>query len=64
MPVQNSNHKIYACSADIATPLHQILKPTLLNSLLCHKGQFALRTMVLEDRLLGKYLVINPKSHD
>ena len=39
MPVQNSNSKISA-HPDLASNLHQIPKPNIFNSLLCHKRQF------------------------
>ena len=54
MPVQNSNFKISA-RPDLATDLLQIHIPATINSLVCQKGQF---TLVLEDGLLGQYLVI------
>ena len=60
MPVQNSNSKISA-HPDLATQLLQILIPTILNSLLCQKGQFTLQP-ALEDGLLEKYLVIAPRK--
>ena len=58
MPAQNSNSKISA-HPYLDTNLLQILIPTTFSSLLCHKEQF---TLVLEDGLLGKYLVITPKK--
>ena len=42
MPVQNNNFKISA-RPDLATDLLQILIPTIINSLLCQKGQIALQ---------------------
>ena len=59
MPVQNSYFKISA-RPDLATYLLQILIPATFNSLVCQKGQFTLLLYVLEDGLLGKYLVITP----
>ena len=59
MPVQISYFKISA-RPDLATYLVQILIPAIYNSLVCQKGQFTLQLIVLEDGLLGKYLVITP----
>ena len=59
MPVQNSNSQISA-RPDLATNLPHILLPTTFNSLLCQKMQFTQHLDVLEDGLLGKYLVIIP----
>ena len=42
MPVQNSNSKIFALP-DFATNLLEILTPTIFNSLVCQKRQFALQ---------------------
>ena len=61
MAVQNNNSKILACP-DLATDLLQILIPTIFNTLLCQKGQFTLQfSHVIEDGLIGKYLVITQK---
>ena len=55
MPVQNSNFKNSA-RPDLDTYLLQILIPATFNSLVCQKGQFTPQ-LVLEDGLLGNYLV-------
>ena len=61
MPVQNSNFRI-SDSPDLATYLLQILIPATINSLVCQKGQFTLHLDVLEDGLLGQYLIITPRK--
>ena len=58
MSVQNSNSKLSA-SPDLANNLLQILVSTTFNSLLCQKGNLH---YVLKNGLLGKYLVITPKT--
>ena len=60
MPVQNSNFKISA-RPDLATDLFQILIPTTMNCLVCQKGNIHFN-YVVEDGLLGKYLVITPQK--
>ena len=60
MPVQNSNFKISA-RPDLATYLFQILKSATFNSLVCQIGNLHF-SYVLEDSLLGKYLVITPQK--
>ena len=62
MPVQNSNSKMFA-RPDLATNLLSILIPTRYNSLLCQKGNLHF-SYVLKDDLLGKYLVVTPKSQN
>ena len=60
MSAQNSNFKISA-RPDFATNLLQILVPAIINSLVCQKGNLHF-SYVLEDGLLGKYLVITPQK--
>ena len=57
MPVQNRKSKISA-RPDLAINSIQILISTTFYSLLSKKGQFT----VIEDGLLGRYLVIAPKE--
>ena len=59
MPVRNSYFKISA-RPDLATYLLQILIPATYNSLECVKKSNLHFSYVLEDGLLGKYLVITP----
>ena len=56
MPVRNSNFQNSA-RPDLATQIVQTLAPTTFYSLLCQRRQFTLEH-VLEDKLLGKYVVI------
>ena len=58
MPVQNSNFKI-SDRPDLATNLLQILIPATIYCL--KKGKIHFH-YVLEDGLLGKYLVITPQK--
>ena len=60
MPVQNSNFKISA-RPDLAINLLQILIPATINSLVCQKGNLHF-SYVIEDGLLGKYLVITTQK--
>ena len=60
MPVQNSNFKISA-RPDLATYVLKILIPATFNSLVCQNGNLYV-SYVLEDSLLGKYLVITPQK--
>ena len=58
--MKNSNFKIYA-RPDLATNLLQILIPATINSLVCQKGNMHF-SYVLDDGLLGKYMVIAPQK--
>ena len=60
MPVKNSNFKISA-RLDLTTNLLQILIPATSNSLVFQKGNLHF-SYVLEDGLLGKYLVITTQK--
>ena len=60
MPVKNSNFKNFA-RPDLATYLLQILVPDTCNSFVCQKGNLHFSS-VLEDGLLGKYLVITHRK--
>ena len=60
MPDQNSNSESSA-HPNLATNLFQITLPSTYISLLCQKGNSHF-SYVLEDGLLGKYLVITPKK--
>ena len=64
MSVQNSNAKI-SVHPDLATNLLQILIPPHLITYCVRKGNLHF-SYVLDDGLLGKYLVITPKKvrHD
>ena len=61
MPVQKSILKIFA-RPDLATYLLQILVPATFDSLKCVKKGNLHFSYVLEDGLLGKYLVITPQK--
>ena len=58
---KKSNSKMSA-HPDLAANLLQILIPTTFSSPLCQKGQFTVQLHVLEDGLLGNYLVITLKK--
>ena len=60
MPVQNSNFKI-SSRPDLATNLLQIFIPATCNGLVCQKSNIHF-SYVLEDGLIGKYLVITPQK--
>ena len=59
MPVQNSNFKISA-RPDLATNLLQILVPATFSSIVYQDNLHF--SYVLEDGLLGGYLVITPQK--
>ena len=58
MPVLNSNHNVSA-RPDLDTHQLQILTPTTFNCVRKHNLYFR---RVLEDGILGKYLVITPQK--
>ena len=57
MPVQNSNHKVFAYP-DLVTQLLQIIVNYVYEPI--KKEQFTICSHVLDNGLLGKYLVIIP----